>query len=120
MSETTSNEQAIVKLDTETSLLTSEGRVFLNQIASVSSIMRVNNTSVEFLGEELVKTGYVSDCKRVQLIKCPAGYFLFADKTFTKNNWSVAAPDLETLLQNVPDREVRTQLEKELSATAQG
>ena len=100
--------------------MTSEGRVFLNQVASVSSIMRINNTTVEFLGEQLVKTGYLSDYKSVQLIKCPAGYLLFADKIFTKNNWSVAAPDLDTLLQAVSDKEVLAQLEKELSETTPG
>jgi len=110
--------EAIAKLDTETSLHTSEGRIFINQLRSVTEIISILDTSAQFKGEEIVKTGYLGEYKSVHLFKCPKGYFLFCNKTFTKNNWSIADSDLEALMSKISDNDVVQRLKEELLETA--
>ena len=105
-----------VKLDVETILQTAEGRHFLNQLNFVSQIVTIKNSQVEFKGEQMVKTGYVADCKSVQLFKCPDGYFLFCNKAATKNNWSVSGRGLEEVLSKLYDNEIKNKLEEELAS----
>ena len=107
-----------IKLDTETILQTAEGRPFIKQINSVSHVLSMKNSEVEFKGEELVKTGYVGDCKSVQLFKCPGGFFLFCTKSFTKNNWSTAGTTLDQVLSAVTDPDIRKALEEAVSVEA--
>jgi hypothetical protein len=118
MSEKAKKASDVVSLDVETILQTTEGRIFLNQLNTVSKVLRMIDSTVEFKGEELLKTGYVSDCKSIQLFKCPNGYFLFLNKAFTKNNLSFAEPDIDGLLDKIADNEIKDRLEKELSETA--
>ncbi|MCH9007584.1 MAG: hypothetical protein O7G31_07075 [Calditrichaeota bacterium] len=105
-----------VKLDVETILQTAEGRHFLNQLNFVSQIVTIKDSQVEFKGEQMVKTGYVADCKSVQLFKCPDGYFLFCNKAATKNNWSVSGRGLEEVLSKLYDNEIKNKLEEELAS----
>lgn len=118
MSEKASKPKDTVKLDVETILQTAEGRPFLNQLNSVSHVLSLKDSQVEFRGEEVLKTGFVADCKSVQLFKCPAGYFLFCNKAHTKNNWSVAGGSLEDVLSRVYDEEIRKKLDEELASAA--
>ena len=105
-----------VKLDVETILQTAEGRHFLNQLNFVSQIVTIKDSQVEFKGEQMVKTGYVADCKSVQLFKCPDGYFLFCNKAATKNNWSVSGRGLEEVLSKLYDNEIKNKPEEELAS----
>lgn len=105
-----------VKLDVETILQTAEGRHFLNQLNFVSQIVTIKDSQVVFKGEQMVKTGYVADCKSVQLFKCPDGYFLFCNKAATKNNWSVSGRGLEEVLSKLYDNEIKNKLEEELAS----
>jgi hypothetical protein len=117
MSDENTTAETIAKVDTENSLFTSEGRLYIKQLRSVSEIVAINETTAQFKGEEIVKTGYVGDYKSVHLFKCKKGYFLFCNKLFTKHNWSAAAEELDTLLQQVPDKNVSELLKKELAAS---
>ncbi|MFQ5677690.1 MAG: hypothetical protein ACE5G1_17510, partial [bacterium] len=107
-----------VKLDVETILQTTEGRVFLDQLKSVSRVLSFKDSEVEFKGEEILKTGYVGDCKRVHLFKCPNGYFLFCNKAFTKNNWSTTGEKLNELVSRVENKEIRERVSEMLATTA--
>ncbi len=118
MSANASRAKDVVKLDVETTLNTIEARKFLNQISLVSRVLSMRDTEVEFKGEEIAATGYVGDCKSVQLFKCPNGFFLFCNKAFTKNNWSAAARTLEEVLQQIDDDAVRAKVSEELSTEA--
>jgi hypothetical protein len=118
MSDETPQLAEVVKLDTEAVLLTSEGRTFLNQLTCVSRIITISNTTVTFKGKEVMKTGYWGDYKSVQLFECPQGYFLFCNKLFSKNNWSAAASDLDTLFQQITDRALADRIQQELSQRA--
>lgn len=111
-----SDEIKAVKLDVETSLFTMEGRVFLKQLNSVSSVLSISDTQVEFLGDEMVKTGYVGDCKSVQFFQCPKGFFIFCNKAFTKNNWSATGQTVVEVLDKINDSSIREKVESELSA----
>ena len=116
MSEKATKPTDRVKLDVETILQTAEGRHFLNQLNFVSQIVTIKDSQVEFKGEQMVKTGYVADCKSVQLFKCPDGYFLFCNKAATKNNWSVSGRGLEEVLSKLYDNEIKNKLEEELAS----
>ncbi len=106
----------IVKLDVETILQTTEGRSFLNQINQVSRILSIRDSKVDFKGEEILKTGYLGDCKSVHLFKCPNGYFLFCNKAFTKNNWSSAGSKLNEIIEKIQDGEVKKKISETLAA----
>lgn len=108
----------VVKLDVETVLQTTEGRVFLDQLKSVSRVLSIKDSVVEFKGEEILKTGYVGDCKGVQLFECPNGYFLFCNKAFTKNNWSTSGEKLNEVVGRVEDKEIRDKVSKMLATAA--
>ena len=99
MSERVTKADGIAKLDVESVVQTTEGRAFIKQLTAVSRIISLKSTEVEFVGEEILKTGYVADCKSIQVFKCPDGYFLFCNKAFTMNNWSAIADDLPQLQQ---------------------
>lgn len=116
MSEKPAKPQDVINLDTETVLQTTEGRVFINQLNTVSHVLSMRDAEVAFKGEEIVKTGYVGEWKSVQLFKCPNGYFLFCDAAFGKNNWSAIGKTVEEILGKVADKEVRQCIEEELSA----
>lgn len=115
MSDKPARPQDVIKLDTETVLQTTEGRIFINQLNTVSHVLAMRNAEVEFKGEELVKTGYVGDWKSVQLYKCPKGYFLFCDAAFGMNNWSAIGETVEEVLDKITDKDVRKRVEEELS-----
>lgn len=110
--------EGVVKLDVESCLQTMEGRIFIKHLNQVSHVLSLRDTELEFKGEELVKTGYVGDCKSVMLFKCPKGYFLFCDKAFGKNNWSVIGDTVEAVLEQVNNQEVKEKLQEEISAAA--
>jgi len=116
MSDKPAKPQDVIKLDTETVLQTTEGRIFINQLNTVSHVLAMRDAEIEFKGEEIVKTGYVGDWKSVQLYKCPNGYFLFCDAAFGKNNWSTIGKSVEEVLDRISDEEVRRRVEEELSA----
>lgn len=107
-----------VKLDVETVLQTSEGRSFLNQLNAVSRVLSIKNSEVEFKGEEILKTGYVGDCKSVHLFKCPDGYFLFCNKAFTRNNWSAASEKLIDVIDKAYDGEIKNKISQILRTEA--
>jgi hypothetical protein len=117
MSERVPKTAGVVKLDVESVLFTTEGRGFVKQLAEVSRIISLKNTEVEFIGEEILKTGYIADCKSVQIFKCPKGYFLFCNKAFTMNNWSAIADDLQQLQAKAYDDLMRQKI-AELGETA--
>ena len=104
------------KLDVETILQTTEGRSFLNNINSVSQVLAIVNSTVEFKGEEIVKTGYVGDCKSVHLFKCPNGYFLFCNKAFTMNNWSTTGTTVDEVIAKTYDNDIKKRIKEEISA----
>ncbi len=114
MSEKAARPKDVVTLDVETNVQTTEGRVFLNQLNAVSHVLHLKDSTVQFKGEQLVKTGYVGDFKSVILYKCPNGYFLFGDKAFGKNNVSWIGSTVEEVLAQVPDEEVRKRVAAEL------
>jgi len=109
----------IVKLDVETVLQTTEGRSFLNQLNEVSRVLSVRDSAVDFKGEEILKTGYLGDCKSVQLFKCPNGYFLFCNKAFTKNNWSAAGSKLNDVIEKIQDGEIKKKISETLASASQ-
>ena len=109
----------IVKLNVETVLQTTEGRSFLNQLNEVSRVLSVRNSAVDFKGEEILKTGYLGDCKSVQLFKCPNGYFLFCNKAFTKNNWSAAGSKLNDVIEKIQDGEIKKKISETLASASQ-
>lgn len=102
-----------VKLDVESNVQTMEGRVFVNQLNEVSHVLALKDTEIVFKGEEILKTGYVGDCKSVILYKCPNGFFLFCDKAFGKTNWSAIGKTLNELLDKVRDQEVKKRIKEE-------
>jgi hypothetical protein len=113
----TEKETAVLtKIDTEACLHTAEGRVYLNQLKSVTKVTGISETTAHFIGEEIVKLGYTGEYKSIHLFRCPDGYFLFCNKTFSKNNWSASDRELDVLLDKVSDVEVVEGLKKELSA----
>jgi hypothetical protein len=118
MSEKAAKPKDVISLDLETNLQTTEGRRFLNQLNTVSHVLHVKDTTAEFKGEEILKTGYVGDFKSVILYKCPNGYFLFGDKAFGKNNWSVAGATLEELLAKLPEGDVKQKVGEALTPAA--
>lgn len=118
MSEKAAKPKDVMSLDLESNVQTFEGRKFLNQLNSVSHVLHLKDTTVQFKGEEVLKTGYVGDFKSLILYKCPNGYFLFADKAFGKNNWSVTGGTLEELLAKLPDGDVRKKLTEALKPVA--
>jgi len=109
----------IVKLDVETVLQTTEGRSFLNQLNEVSRVLSVRDSAVDFKGEEILKTGYLGDCKSVQLFKCPNGYFLFCNKAFTKNNWSAAGSKLNDVIEKIQDGQIKKKISETLASASQ-
>ena len=109
----------IVKLDVETVLQTTEGRSFLNQLNEVSRVLSVRDSAVDFKGEEILKTGYLGDCKSVQLFKCPNGYFLFCNKAFTKNNWSATGSKLNDVIEKIQDGEIKKKISETLASASQ-
>ena len=115
MSEKPSQPKDRVKLNVETILQTSEGRSFLNQINQVGRVLAMKDSEVEFKGEEIAKTGFVSDCKSVQLFKCPNGYFVFCNKTFSMNNWSAAGASIDEILKQIDDEAIRSALAEQVS-----
>lgn len=110
-----SEEKKVAKLDFETSLFTIEGRTFLKQLSSVSRVLSVKDAGAEFWGDEKVKTGYVGDCKSVQLFECPDGFLLFCNKAFTNNNWSATGQTVAEVLDKVSNFDVKKKIEEELS-----
>jgi hypothetical protein len=110
MSEKTTKPKDLVILDLETNVQTAEGRIFLNQLNAVSHVLYLKDTTVEFKGEEVVRTGYVGDFKSLMLYKCPNGYFLFGDKAFGKNNWSAVGKTLDELLTKVKGEEIKKKI----------
>lgn len=108
-----------VKLDVETILQTTEGRSFLNQLNEVSRVLSMRDSAVYFKGEKILKTGYLGDCKSVQLFKCPNGYFLFCNKAFTKNNWSAAGSKLNDVIEKIQDREVKKKISEAMASALQ-
>jgi len=116
MSDKPAKPQDIVKLDTETILQTAEGRVFINQLNTVSHVLSMQDAELQFKGEEVLKTGYIGDWKSIQLFKCPNGFFLFCDAAFGKNNWSAIGETVEEVLGKIGDKEVRQRVEEELAA----
>ncbi len=118
MSEKAAKPKDAISLDLETNLQTAEGRRFLNQLNTVSRVLHVKDTTVQFKGEEILKTGYVGDFKSVILYKCPNGYFLFGDKVFGKNNWSAIGKSIDELLRQLDDGEVKKKITESLSASA--
>ena len=114
--EKTQNPEDTVKLDVETILQTTEGRIFLNQLNQVSRVLSIRNSEVNFKGVEVVKTGYLGDCKSVHLFKCPNGYFLFCNKAFTKNNWSAAGSKLNDVIEKIQDGEVKKKISETLAS----
>ncbi len=115
MSEHAAKPKDVVKLDVETNVQTSEGRLFLKQLNEVSHVLFMRDTEVEFKGELMLKTGYVGDCKSVSLYKGPNGYFLFCDKAFGKNNWSVIGKTFDEILAKVTNKEIKKKLTEEYS-----
>ncbi len=115
MSEKAAKANDHISLDVETILQTTEARNYLNQINQVSRVLFMKNSQVEFKGEEILKTGYISDCKSVLLYKCPNGYFLFCNKVFSMNNWSTAATDTVELLAQIEDSEIKKRVEAVIS-----
>ncbi len=118
MSEKAPQANNSINLDVETILLTAEGRPFIKQINSVSRVLSMKHSEVKFRGEQLVKTGYVGDCKSVQLFKCPNGYFLFCNKAFSNNNWSIAGDTLKDVFAALTDTEIKTALKAVVSEEA--
>ncbi len=114
--EKTQNPEDTVKLDVETILQTTEGRSFLNQLNQVSRVLSMRNSEVNFKGVEVVKTGYLGDCKSVHLFKCPNGYFLFCNKASTKNNWSAAGSKLNDVIEKIQDGEVKKKISETLAS----
>jgi len=117
--EKTPRPKDIVKLDVETVLQTTEGRSFLNQLNEVSRVLSVRDSAVDFKGEEILKTGYLGDCKSVQLFKCPNGYFLFCNKAFTKNNWSAAGSKLNDVIEKIQDGQIKKKISETLASASQ-
>ncbi len=118
MSEKAAKAKDVVSLDVESNVQTFEGRKFLNQLNSVSHVLHLKDTTVEFKGEEVLKTGYVGDFKSLILYKCPKGYFLFGDKAFGKNNWSAAASKLDELVAKLDDSDVKKKISEALRPAA--
>jgi len=110
MSEKAAKPKDVVTLDLETNVQTAEGRIFLNQLNTVSHVLHLKDTTVEFKGEEVLRTGYVGDFKSLMLYKCPNGYFLFGDMAFGKNNWSVIGRSLNDLLAKVSDKDIKKKI----------
>ncbi|MCG8607447.1 hypothetical protein MJD09_21005, partial [bacterium] len=103
MSDKPAKAKEIVSLDVETNLQTTEGRIYLNQLQTVSQVFLLKDSIVEFKGEELLKTGYIGDFKSVALYRCPNGYFSFGDRAFGKHNWSASGKDLDEILAQISD-----------------
>ena len=120
MSEKPAKAQDVVKLNVETNLYTTEGRIFLNQLNTVSRVLTLREAEVEFKGELVFKTGYLGDYKSVQLYKCPGGYFLFFDMAFGQNNRSLIGETLDDLLAKVDDNKVKERILAETAAVAAG
>lgn len=118
MSEKAAKPKDVATLDTETNLQTTEGRKFINQLNTVSHVLHLKDTTVTFKGEEVLKTGYVGDFKSLILYKCPRGYFLFGDKAFGKNNWSMIASSEDELLAKLNDGEIKKKISEAVSAGA--
>lgn len=116
MSENARQANNVAKLDLESSVHTIEGRNFLNQLNRVSHILSLKGSEVVFKGGQLFKTGYVGDCKSVQLFKCPGGYFLFCNRAFTMNNWSAAGETIDEVVSRVDDAQIKQKISAELSA----
>lgn len=111
-----SQPESSVTLDVESETNTAEGRQFLRHIVAVSRVLQMKDTQITFKGEELLKISFVGDCKSVQLFKCPTGYFLFCNKSFTKNNWSAAGKTVSEVVEAVYDPEVKSRLAEGISA----
>ncbi|HEX9654046.1 MAG TPA: hypothetical protein VGA99_10065 [bacterium] len=118
MSEKTAKAKDVMTLDVETNLQTTEGRKYLNQLNTVSHVLHLKDTTVTFKGEEVLKTGYLGDFKSLSLYKCPKGYFLFGDRAFGKNNWSVMANTLDELLAKLGEGEVKQKIAEAAHASA--
>lgn len=118
MSEKAAKPKDRVKLDVQTILHTTEGRPFINQLNTVSHVLTMKDSEVEFKGELLAKTGYVSDCKSAQLFRCPNGYFLFCDKAFTNNNWSAIGQSINEVLSKLDDADIKNKLQELVPAEA--
>jgi hypothetical protein len=110
MSEKPEKPKDVVKLDVETNVQTTEGRIFLTQLNTVSHVLHLKDSVVHFRGEEVLKTGYIGDFKSLILYKCPKGYFLFGDRAFGKNNVSWAGNDLDELLGKLRDKEIEKKI----------
>jgi len=118
MSEKAAKPKDLVTLDLETNVQTAEGRIFLNQLNTVSHVLHLKDTTVEFKGEEVLRTGYIGDFKSLMLYKCPNGYFLFGDMAFGKNNWSVISKTLDELLTKVKNEEIKKRISEGASQSA--
>lgn len=118
MSEKAAKPKDVTSLDVETNLQTTEGRRFLNQLNTVSHVLHLKDTTATFKGEEMMKTGYVGDFKSLILYKCPGGFFLFGDRAFGKNNWSLIAKSLDELLNQIDDGEPKKKIMESLNAAA--
>ncbi|NIR53014.1 hypothetical protein GWO43_30665 [candidate division KSB1 bacterium] len=114
MSEKAAKPKDVVTLDVETNVQTTEGRIFLNQLNSVSHVLHLKDTTVRFKGEEILKTGYLGDFKSVILYKCPKGFFLFGDKAFGKNNVSWIGGTLDEVLNKLTDEEIKKKISEQL------
>lgn len=119
MSDKAPRPKDVVTLDTETILQTTEGRRYINQINSVSTILTLKGSEVTFKGEEIARIGIVADCKSVQLFKCPRGYFIFCNKALTMNNWSAAGAVLEDLLNKLYDPQIKEKIVEQLKETSE-
>ncbi|MFQ5771189.1 MAG: hypothetical protein ACE5HX_11675 [bacterium] len=103
-------------MDVETNVQITEGRIFLDQLNKVSHVLSLKSTEVEFKGEPIFKTGYLGRFKSLTLYKCPNGYFLFGDKAFGKNNWSIIGSTLDELLTKIPHKEIKKKITEEVAA----
>ncbi len=108
-------EKKVVKLDVGTNLFTIEGRAFSKQLNMVSRVLSVSDAGVEFWREEKVKTGYVGDCKSIQLYECPEGFFLFCNKAFSNNNWSATGQTAADILDKIYDGEIKKKIEQTIA-----
>ena len=110
MSEKPAKRKDVASLDVETNLQTTEGRIFLNHLNTASRVLLVKGSTVEFKGEEILKTGYVGDFKSIILYKCPKGYFLFGDRAFGNDNLSMVGATVEELLSKIEDKEIKERI----------
>ncbi|MFQ5605930.1 MAG: hypothetical protein ACE5HS_21885 [bacterium] len=119
MSEHASKSKDVVTLDVETNVLTAEGRVFLNKLNTVSRVLFLRDTKVDFKGAQILKTGYIGDFKCIEIYKCPNGFFLFGNRAFGNNNWSVIGKTLDELLDQIGDLEIKKKIEAEMAADSE-